>query len=121
MDKQLAVRLHSVIMVATASVDDKTASIAPKLFPRLQQNSALVTAGNRINWNGTLKRAAVDLWDTPENNPDNAPTLWEDTQYRSGYRIIPEPFTQSLINHPGHSSLLNLTVMHQMWKQIGLD
>lgn len=96
MDKQLAVRLHSVIMVATASVDDKTASIAPKLFPRLQQNSALVTAGTRINWNGTLKRAAVDLWDTPENNPDNAPTLWEDIQYRSGYRIIPETITVGL-------------------------
>ena len=70
MDKQLAVRLHSVIMVATASVDDKTASVVPELFPRLKQDGSLVAAGSRINWNGILKRAAVDLWDMPENNSD---------------------------------------------------
>ena len=34
---------------------------------------------------------------------------------------FPEPFTQSLINHPGHSSFFHLAIMHQMWKQIGLD
>ena len=38
-------------------------------------------------------RAAVDLWDTKENNPDNAPTLWEDIAYKEGYRIIPETIT----------------------------
>lgn len=70
MDKQLAARLHSVIMAATASVDDKTASVAPELFPRLKQDGLLVAAGSRINWNDILKRAAVDLWDTPKNNPD---------------------------------------------------
>ena len=37
--------------------------------------------------------AAVDLWDTKENNPDNAPTLWEDIAYKEGYRIIPETIT----------------------------
>ena len=96
MDKQLAARLHSVIMAATASVDDKTASVAPELFPRLKQDGSLVAAGYRINWNGTIKRAAVDLWDTPENNPDNAPTLWDDIQYRLGYRVIPETITVGL-------------------------
>ena len=96
MDKQLAARLHSVIMVAIASVDDKTASVAPELFPRLKQDGSLVSTGSRINWNGILKRAAVDLWDTPENNPDNATTLWEDIQYRFGYRVIPETITVGL-------------------------
>lgn len=96
MNKQLVARLHSVIMTATASVNDKTASIAPELFPRLKQDGSLVAAGSRINWNGILKRAAVDLWDTPENNPDNAPTLWEDIYYRLGYRIIPETITVGL-------------------------
>lgn len=96
MDKQLSARLHSVIMAATASVDDKTASIAPELFPRLKQDGSLVAVGSRINWNGILKRAAVDLWDTPENNPDNATTLWEDIQYRLGYRVIPETITVGL-------------------------
>lgn len=37
-----------------------------------------------------LKRAAVDLWDMRENNPDNAPTLWEDIAYKQGIRIIPD-------------------------------
>lgn len=45
------------------------------------------------NHKGTIKKAAVDLWDTAENDPDNAPTLWEDLQYRDGYRIIPEVIT----------------------------
>lgn len=75
---------------------DAQASCAVSVYPTLKENSALVSAGTRINWNGTLKRAAVDLWDTAENNPDNAPTLWEDVNYRDGYRIIPETITAGL-------------------------
>lgn len=56
----------------------------------------LVKAGARINWNGVLKRAAADLWDTAENNPDNAPGLWEDIAYKNGFRIIPEVITSGL-------------------------
>lgn len=52
-----------------------------------------MAVGTRINHNGVIKRAAVDLWDTPENNPDNAPSLWEDISYMDGYRIIPETIT----------------------------
>lgn len=63
------------------------------LFPRLKQDGALVKAGTRINWGGVVKRAATDLWDTEANNPDNAPTLWEDISFREGYRIIPETIT----------------------------
>ena len=44
-----------------------------------------------------MKRAAVDLWDTEESNPDNAPALWEDINYRDGYRIIPETITVGLM------------------------
>lgn len=58
------------------------------MMPRLSENGLLVSAGTRIDWNGTIKRAAVDLLDTAENNPDNAPALWEDINYREGYRII---------------------------------
>lgn len=89
-------RLHSVIDAGRKIVDDKTASIAPELFDLLEEDGSLIEHGTRINWNGTLKRAAVDLWDTKENNPDNAPTLWEDIQYRRGYRIIPETVTAGL-------------------------
>lgn len=79
--------------VNSLSIDDATASRMVDYFPALTGDGALVKAGTRINWNGTLKRAAVDLWDTPENNPDNAPTIWADIQYRNGYRIIPETIT----------------------------
>ena len=84
------------IILASASLDDKTASETPELFGKLNQNGELVKAGTRINWNGVLKRAAVDLWDTAENNPDNAPTLWEDIAYKDGIRIIPETITAGL-------------------------
>ena len=93
MRKEKAERLHKVIVEARALVDDKTASVAPELFGRLKHDGALVNAGTRINWNGKLKKAAVDLWDTEENNPDNAPTLWADIEYREGHRIIPETIT----------------------------
>lgn len=77
-------------------VDDKTASVAPELYDILTGDGALIKAGTRINWNGVLKRASVDLWDTEINNPDNAPTLWEDIAYREGYRVIPEIITATL-------------------------
>ena len=96
MNREKAARLHTVIAAGRQLVDDKTASIAPELFPGLKQDGSLIKVSTRIKWNGTLKRAAVDLWDTPENNPDNAPALWEDIQYRLGYRIIPETITVGL-------------------------
>ena len=93
MNRAEALRLRAIIETAAASLDDKTASTAPTLFPRLKQDSSLIKAGTRINHNGSIKRAAVDLWDTEANNPDNAPTLWEDILYRDGYRIIPDVIT----------------------------
>ncbi len=81
------------ILIGSSSLDDKVASETPELFGRLNENGELVKAGTRINWNGTLKRAAVDLWDTNENNPDNTPSLWEDILYKNGIRIIPETIT----------------------------
>lgn len=93
MDRKKAARLHTVIAAGRELVDDKTASIAPEIFGQLKQDGSLVEHGTRINWNGVLKKAAVDLWDTKENNPDNAPTLWADIEYRGGYRIIPDTIT----------------------------
>lgn len=81
------------ILIGSSSLDDKTASVTPELFDKLKENGELVKVGTRINWNGTLKRASVDLWDTKENNPDNAPSLWEDILYKNGIRIIPEVIT----------------------------
>ena len=66
---------------------------AAALFPRLRGDGALIPAGARINWRGVVKRAAADLWDTAENAPDHAAALWEDIEYRDGYRIIPDVIT----------------------------
>lgn len=84
------------IEMLTASLDDATASTVIPLYPAMKYDGSLIEAGTRINWNGTLKRAAVDLWDTEANDPEHAPTLWEDIQYRDGYRIIPEVITVGL-------------------------
>lgn len=93
MKRSEALRLRRIIEQATVSLDDKTASEGAMLFPRLKGNGELVKAGTRVNWNGKIKRAAVDLWDTEANNPENAPTLWEEINYRDGYRIIPAVIT----------------------------
>ena len=86
-------QLRKMIETLSANLSDADASTSAELFPRLKQDGSLVAAGTRINWYGKVKRAAVDLWDRTENNPDNAPTLWEDLAYRDGIRIIPETIT----------------------------
>ena len=93
MKRSEAIRLRGIVEIASASLDDKTASEAAALFPRLKRDGSLINSGTRINWNGTIKRAAVDLWDTEANDPTNAPALWEDIAYKQGYRIAPEVFT----------------------------
>ena len=120
MNREKAARLHTVIAAGRQLVDDKTASIAPELFPGLKQDGSLIKVSTRIKWNGTLKRAAVDLWDTPENNPDNAPALWEDIQYRLGYRIIPETITVGLAFSEGECGwwgdvLYKSTISANVW------
>lgn len=93
MTRAEALRLRAIVEQAAESLDDQTVSAAPTLLRRLKQDGQLVTAGTRVNWGGTIKRAAVDLWDTAENTPDAAPTLWEDIDYRDGYRVIPSVIT----------------------------
>lgn len=93
MTRREAAHIRSVVEQAVKSLDDKTASTAAELFPRLKNDGALVKAGTRINWNGTVKQAAVDLWDTDQNSPDNAQSLWIDIAYRDGYRVIPVVIT----------------------------
>lgn len=96
MKEKMAARLHRTIMAGLVHVDDRQASEGVELFPKPKHDGSLISAGTRINWNGMLKRAAVDLWDREEYNPDNAPTLWEDIAYKLGYRIIPEVITSTL-------------------------
>lgn len=80
---QRARELRAMIeKAAGAGLDDKDGSTAVELYPVLTGGGALVKSGTRINWKGALKRAAVDLWDTAENTPEAAPSLWEDVLYK---------------------------------------
>lgn len=100
-------KLREIIHTAAVSLEDKDASQAAVLFPRLKQNGALIKAGTRINWNGVVKRAAVDLWDTPGSTPDSAMSLWEDLAFKDGIRIIPKVITAGLAFQPGEKGWWN--------------
>ena len=89
-------KFRKAMLNIAPTLNDAQASTAPDMFPRMQYNGQLIPAKTRINWKGTLKRSTVDIWDTEQNNPDNAPTLWEDIAYRDGFRIIPEVITATL-------------------------
>lgn len=89
MTKDKAIKLRSLIEQAAVSLPDKEASEGAELFPRLTGDGSLVKAGTRINWNGTVKKAAVNLWDTEANDPDHALNLWADVDYVDGVRKIP--------------------------------
>ena len=103
--------LRAAMLEAAPSLSDQTASTAPMMFDSLKQNSELVKAGTRINWNGVVKRAAVDLWDTAESAPDVAVSLWEDLNYKNGIRIIPDVITAGLAFAKGESGYWN-DVLH---------
>lgn len=84
------------IEMLITTIDDATASTVIALYPSMKYDGDLIKAGTRINWNGVLKRAASDLWDREDCNPDNALDSWEDILYRDGYRIIPNKITVGL-------------------------
>lgn len=92
-----AKKQRKAMNTAAAYLTDAQASTVSTIYPGLKKDGSLVKSGTRIYWGGVLKRAAVDLWDKEENNPDNAPDLWEDVLYKDGYRIIPEVITVGLV------------------------
>lgn len=99
--KDAALKQRKAIDTAAEYLTDAQASTVVTIYPSLKEDGSLVKVGTRIYWGNVLKRAAVDLWDTKENNPDNAPDLWEDILYRDGIRIIPEEITVGLMFHEG--------------------
>lgn len=90
MTRERALALRALIEKAAVSLDDRDASISAELFPRMKYDGSLIEYQTRINWKGRIKKAAANLYDTELNDPDHAPNLWTDIQYRDGYRIIPE-------------------------------
>lgn len=93
MTRDKAHKLRQLIVQASQSLDDKTASEGVELLPKMQYDGSLIKAGTKINWFGQAMKAGVDLWDTEPNNPDNAPAVWEKIMYKDGIRIIPETIT----------------------------
>ncbi len=85
--------LRPLIEKASAGLDDRDASCGAELFPRMKYDGSLIAYKTRINWRGTVKMAAQDLWDREENDPDHAPALWSDLRYREGIRVIPPVIT----------------------------
>lgn len=84
------IKLRDMMHKAATSLDDADASMSAELFPKLKYDGSLVEAGTRINWKGKVKKNGAALWDTEQNDPDHAPTLWADLDYRDGIRVIPE-------------------------------
>lgn len=107
MTRNEAEQLRSVIEQLTGSasceqLDNKTAYEARTLFAHTPVwDGRLVTVGQRIRWGDQLLAATADLWATDENNPDNAPTLWEEILYRDGYRVLTGPISASNPVRPG--------------------
>ena len=93
MTRSEAQKLIADIVKLRESATDAQASLSVNVYPTLKQDGSLIKFGTRINHNGTIIRAAVDLYDTVTNSPENAPTLWETLNYKDGYRIIPEVIT----------------------------
>lgn len=116
-------RLFITQNINTIITDDKTASRAVEFHPVLKQDGSLIPHGTRINWQGQLKRAAVDVWDTAENNPDHAPALWEDINYRNGFRVIPETITAGTAFSSGEygwwgETLYQSTIDNNVWTPV---
>ena len=93
MTRSEAQKLIADIVKLREAATDAQASLTVSVYPTLKQDGSLIKSGTRINHNGMIIRAAVDLYDTETNSPENAPTLWEVLNYKDGYRIIPEVIT----------------------------
>ena len=99
--RQEARKLRAMIEKASASLSDADASMSAELFPQLKQDGSLIEAYTRINWKGKVMKSAVALWDTEQNDPDHAPTLWSELEYRKGIRVIPETIDVTTQFHEG--------------------
>lgn len=90
MKRSEAIEMRRAIEHGAASLSDKEVSITPEILPRMRYTGKAIEAGTRINWYGKVKSAAVTLWDREDNDPDHAPGLWRDVNYKNGIRVIPE-------------------------------
>lgn len=90
MTRQKALALRALLVTAADSLSDKDISQCPEFAHKMAYDGSLIEYQTRINWRGTVKMAAQDLWDREENDPDHAPALWDDIDYIDGIRKIKE-------------------------------
>jgi len=94
-------RLDMRQRVNTLPIDNATAGRMIDCFPTRAEfcgEGELIAAGTRIrddNDSSVIWRANTDLWNTEENSPQYAPTLWERVEYRDGIRVAPQAFTST--------------------------
>ena len=93
MTRKRAKELRAILVKGSQSLTDADASKAPELFDGMIYDGSRIKAGTRINWQGEVMKAGSDLWAREDQNPANAPTLWEKLPFREGIRIIPETIT----------------------------
>lgn len=81
-------------------ITDAVASTLPTLAPEMAYTGKSIPANTRIQWDygdgPVVVKAKVTLWDRADQNPANAPTLWDVLQFKDGHRIIPEVITAEL-------------------------
>lgn len=95
-------RLDMRQRVNSLTIDNQTAGRMIDYFPTRFEfcaEGALIPAKTRVrddNDASVIWRSNVDLWNTDENSPENAPTLWDKIAYHNGIRIIPDTITATL-------------------------
>lgn len=88
--------------VNSMNIDNQMAGRMTEYFPTRSEycgEGELIPAGTRVrddNDPSVIWRSTVDLWNTDENSPENAPTLWDKIAYHNGIRIIPDEITATL-------------------------
>ena len=88
--------------VNSLTIDNQTAGRMIDCFPTMAEVCAegeLIRALTRIRDDAdpsVIWRSNVDLWNTNENSPQNAPTLWDKIEYHNGIRIIPDVIPATL-------------------------
>ena len=88
--------------VNALSIDNQTAGRMIEFFPTRKECCAegeLIPAKTRVrddNDPSVIWWSNVDLWNTDENSPQNAPTLWDRIAYHNGIRIIPDTIPSTL-------------------------
>lgn len=81
-------KAEAAIQTVVSKMDDKDVSKYTEILSGRKGDGSLIRGGTYIVEDGVVYRAAADLWDTEENSPSNAPTLWHKVLYRDGYRIL---------------------------------